>query len=324
MKKIFVTGGAGFIGSHFSHLMSSLGNEVYVYDSFIQYIKSPVGVIYLNNINYRYKNLLNDSKIIKGSTLNKDLMRRKINEINPDYVVHFGALPLANMAIENTEDAFDSLLGGTVNLLEILRDSNSIQKFIYISSSMVYGNFEKDPISEDDKKEPIEIYGAMKLSGEHIVKAYSNSYKIPYSIVRPSAVYGEADNNDRLIEKFLMKAINNQQIITNNGSSTYLDFTYVKDLVKGIQLVVDSDKATNECFNLTRGKKRKLSNLVSIIRKYFPNLNCVDKSLDDFRPKRGTLNINKAKGLLGYNPDYDIEKGVPICIDYLKKFHNNM
>ena len=323
MGKIFVTGGAGFIGSHFSNMMSKEGYEVFVYDNFSQYIKPPVGLIYLHNINYRYKNLLNKTTIIKGSTLNKDFMRRALKELDPEYIVHFGALPLANMAIENTEEAFDTLLGGTVNLLEIVRDSKTLKKFIYISSSMVYGNFINDPIDEEDLKEPIEIYGGMKLSGEYIVKVYSKRYGIPYTIIRPSAVYGEADNNNRVVEKFLNQAINNEKINTENGDTSFLDFTYVKDLVQGIKLVLLSKESQNECFNLTRGRKRKISDLVNIIKIIFPNLVCEDKIIDNFRPNRGTLSIKKAEKLLGYNPKFDLEDGVPVCANYLKEFYHN-
>ena len=251
-------------------------------------------------------------------------MRRQIKEINPNYIIHFGALPLANMAIENSEEAFDTLLGGTVNLLEILRDLKNLKRFVYISSSMIYGNFEYTPIDEESKKEPVEIYGGMKLAGEYMVKVYSKRYDIPYTIIRPSAVYGPTDNNKRVVDLFLTNAILNKKIKVNNAKTTYLDFTYVKDLVEGIKLATLSDKAKNEDFNITRGKGKSLQELIDIILKLYPNTEIEYTSREGFRPKRGSLSIKKAEGLLSYKPKFDLNSGVEKYSNFLNHLLKNI
>ena len=319
MAKVLVTGGAGFVGSHTVKAMTNKGHEVFVIDAFNQYISPPIKPLYVYNINYRFENLINDAEIIRCDTKNKDDIRRKITSLKPEYIVHFAALPLANMAIEYSEEAFSTIVGGTVNLLEVLRDRDYVSKFIYISSSMVYGDFEQVPIREDCTKEPKEIYGAMKLAGEYMVKAYSQRYDIPYTIVRPSAIYGPTDNNRRVIGIFVLDALQGRKIRAKNAEKTKLDFTFVEDVANGLTQITFSDKTKNETFNITRGKSRSIKELVEIILKLCPDTEVEYIEGDSFRPNRGALDIEKARSAVGYCPHYDLEEGIVRYIDYLKE-----
>jgi len=162
-------------------------------------------------------------------------------------------MPLADMAIEFSEEALACIINRTVNLLEIARDMPAIQRSVYISSSMVYGDFERGPIPEDATTNPKEIYGGMKLAGEQLVKVYSQCYCIPFTIVRPSAVYGPSDNNRRVLHTFLMNAIQGRVLRVENAETTSLDFSYVKDVGRGIRLAALSPQGLGETFNITRG-----------------------------------------------------------------------
>lgn len=319
MSKILVTGGAGFIGSHLAKRLLDGGHEVFVLDSFSQYIQPPINPIYVYNVNYRFRHFLNNTEIIRGNISNKDDLRRRILNIKPEYVIHFAALPLANMAIQYSEEAFATVVGGTVNLLEVLRDVDFISRFVYISSSMVYGDFKKIPIPEDSEKEPKEIYGGMKLAGEYMVKVYSQRYDVPYSIVRLSAVYGPTDNNRRVVSLFLANAIMGEKIRAKNAESIHLDFSYVEDATQGIKLATFSERAKNETFNITRGRSRTLKELVKITRKLYPDIDVEYVKGDSFRPQRGTLDISKAKKLLGYFPKHDLEEGIKKYAEYLEE-----
>lgn len=324
MAKILVTGGAGFIGSHLVKKLTDEDHQVLVLDAFNQYIQPPITPHYVYNLNHRFENLLNKADIIRCDTKNKDDLRRRVSNAKPDYIVHFAALPLANMAIEYTEEAFNTIVGGTVNLLEVLRDSDDSSKFVYISSSMVYGDFESIPIPEDAKKEPKEIYGGMKLAGEYMVKTYSQRYDIRYSIVRPSAVYGPTDNNRRVLGLFLTNAITGNKIRVKNGDSTELDFTYVDDVVQGIKLVTLSSASDNRTFNITKGKSKTLNEVVEVIKSKYPNTEVEYIEGETFRPSRGALDITRAKQLLDFYPKYDIEEGINMYAEYLEPALNQV
>lgn len=319
MAKVLVTGGAGFVGSHTVKAMTDEGHEVFVIDAFSQYISPPIMPLYVYNINYRFENLINDAEIIRCDTKNKDDIRRKITALKPMYIVHFAALPLANMAIEYSEEAFSTIVGGTVNLLEVLRDGDYLSKFVYISSSMVYGDFERVPVREDCRKEPKEIYGAMKLAGEYMVKAYSQRYGIPYTIIRPSAIYGPTDNNRRVVGIFVTDALQGRKIRAQNAENTKLDFTFVEDVANGLKQITFSEKSRNETFNITRGRSRSIKELVEIIVRLCPDTKIEYIEGESFRPNRGTLDIEKAKSVVGYSPKYDLEEGVVKYIDYLRE-----
>lgn len=132
---------------------------------------------------------------------------------------------------------------GTVNLLEVVRDLSGVKKFVYASSSMIYGDFKEVPIPENAEKDPKEIYGGMKLACEIMVKVFCRRFGIPYAIVRPSAVYGPTNNNRSVLQIFVENAVREEPITVLNPDSTFLDFTYVKDLAKGLALVALSPAA---------------------------------------------------------------------------------
>ena len=317
MAKVLITGGAGFVGAKVAKLFVDNGDDVYIYDSFKQYLL-PTPDTTQPNLLIRLKNFINEIELIQGDTLNKDHLRRALNKIKPDIIVHMAALPLAFMAIEHTEDACNSILTSTVNFLEIARDFNHHCRLVYTSSSMVYGDFESDMVAEDAPQNPKEIYGSFKLAGEVVCRGFTNCYGLDLSIVRPSAVYGPFDANQRVLQKFVTRAINGEPLIIDGDGSSRLDFTYVEDAAKGIFLAATHPKAKGETFNITRGRSRTLKDVVDIIQKYIPGLEVEYRPAPAFLPKRGTLDVTKARELLGYEPRYDLEQGIPIYIDHLQ------
>lgn len=318
MSKIIIAGGAGFIGSHLTSQFTEEGHEVYVLDNNIQYFY-PLEKSSIKNMEFRHKILLKDAKIIRANTLDINDLRRLVLDIKPEYIVNLAALPLALTAIKKTEEAFSSILTSTENFMEIMRDIGFLKNYVHISSSMVYGDFEKNPNPENAKKEPIEIYGSMKLASEYLVKGYAQRFGFPLTIIRPSAVYGPTDNNFRVIQKFIECALNNKTINANNPSSNRLDFTYVKDAAKGIKLATFFNKNLINEFNITRGESRSLEDAINIIKSFFPKIKINITNEKGIYPKRGTLDISKAKKLLKFNPSYCLEDGIKDYVDFLKK-----
>ena len=193
-----------------------------------------------------------------------------------------------------------------------------------MSSSMVYGNFNSKNVNEDDLCKPIGIYGTLKLSGELLVKAYNHVFDLPYTIIRPSALYGERCVSRRVGQIFIENAIQNMNIKINGDGMDKLDFTYIEDLVKGIGYCCENKNAINETFNLTNGNSRKINDLIEILKKEFPKIKVTYEEKEKFMPERGTLDITKAKNKLGYVPENSIEEGYIKYINWYKNFWNEM
>ena len=153
-----------------------------------------------------------------------------------------------------------------------------------------------------------------------MIKSYNQVFELPYTIIRPSAVYGPTDMNNRVSQIFIEKALKGQKI-NIQGKNEKLDFTFVEDLANGCILAATSKYGQNRIFNITYGKGESLYKFVKILSKYVKNLKFKINKRDSFRPKRGTLSINKARKLLNYKPYYTLEKGIKKYIDFIKSIN---
>ena len=305
------------MGSRVARKFVERGDEVFVFDTFKQYLL-PDPTAEQPNLLIRLKDFIDSIELIQGDTLEKDHLRRTLTKVEPDIVVHMAALPLAFMAIEHSEDAFRSILGSTVNFLEIIRDMARPCRLVYTSSSMVYGDFAGDSVTEDADTDPKEIYGSFKLSGEVVCRGYMKCYDLDVTIVRPSAVYGPYDANQRVLQKFIGRALRGEPLKVDGDGSMRLDFTYVDDAAQAIFLAATHGKARGETFNVTRGRSRSLKEAIDIIQEKLPDLSVEYVPKPSYIPKRGTLDITKARTLLGFEPKYDLEQGIPEYIEHLR------
>ena len=181
---------------------------------------------------------------------------------------------------------------------------------------MVYGDF-ADGTKEDASTKPKNIYGEAKLTGERMVKLFSKRDGLNYAIVRPSGVYGPGDMPDRVVSKFFDKAMNDQTISLHNGDNK-VDFTYRQDAAKGIILAALSSVA-NVSFNITAGNATSLSTLADKIIKITGSKSEVeDIGNHSLYPLRGTLDISRAKDLLGYEPQFTLDKGLESYYEWLQ------
>lgn len=317
-KKIFVTGGAGFLGSQVVKKLVKLGHEVSIYDSFVVYTKPDPNVSSFDFIT-RLNDIFSDINLIRGDVLNKDFLRRSLNKIKPDIIIHMASMPLAALALEHSEEAYNSILTSTMNILEIIRDFDHSCRLVYISSSMVYGDFTTDPVKESHPKSPKDIYGAFKLAGEHIVNGYHRNYDLDTVILRPSAVYGPFDSNSRVVRKFILNAFNNKPITIDGDGSLKMDFSFVEDTATGIVKSSLKNNIQGNSYNISRGEARSLRELAQIIQKYFQEVKITFRPKPKYIPSRGSLDISKAKIDFNFNPNTDLEKGVEKYIAHLQK-----
>jgi len=205
--------------------------------------------------------------------------------------------------------------------LENALDSSrgNVEQFIFLSSSLVYGNFLTEAVDEEHPLNSIGIYGALKVAGEKIVIAYQQVFDLAYTIIRPSALYGPRCVSRRVGQVFIENAFSGSKLRVEGDGSERLDFTYVNDLVDGICLAIQKPAARNEIFNMTYGNSRSIQEVVMIIRQYFPEVQVEMLEREKLIPLRGTLNIQKARTLLDYNPQNPVEIGFPKYIQWYKE-----
>ena len=324
MKKILLIGGCGFIGHNLAIHLKKLNFDVTIVDwlsvNNLYNFKDNIGnnEFYRTVLNNRL-DLLNENKINFQITDARDYhaLSKLISSYKPDFIIHLAAVSHANKSNKDPHSTFDHSLRTLENALDASRSVGA--HFIYLSSSMVYGNFDGETVEEDRLLNPIGMYGTLKMCGEYIVKSYNQVFDLPYTIIRPSALYGERCVSRRVGQIFIENAIRGQKIIINGDGSEKLDFTYIKDFIQGIALCINSKNSKNQIFNLTYGEGRSINQLIEILKKEFPSIEIETKDREKFTPERGTLSVEKAKKLIDYKPSYPIEKGY---IEYINWYSN--
>ena len=319
--KILVTGGLGLIGHNVVSKLENLGHDVVITDT-----KTNYGIIPQAEIDYliteRRKKIKNHDWIYKIDICDRDSIDWLMNLHEPEIIIHMASFPRQKVVNSNPALGSRTMSEGLLNLLES-SEKYEVRKFIYISSSMVYGDF-TDDVTEDAICKPQGQYGIMKLAGEWLVKDYSRKDNLVHTIIRPSAVYGPLDVEDRVIAKFMLAAMRGDTLNVNGAGET-LDFTYVDDAADGIVGAALSDNTENKTYNITKSHSRSLldaANLaVGLAGKGTINIKDKDK---DF-PSRGALNIDAARKDFGYDPKVDVEEGFQKYYEWLStsKFWNN-
>lgn len=325
-RRILLLGGAGFIGHNLALSLKAKGADVHVVDGLqvnnLLYYSSrdhegPNREMYVGFINERLR-LLQEAGIPLWVQDLRDYhaLSRTFTQIKPQTVVHLAAVAHAGKSNKDPFSTFDHSLRTLENALDCSR--GQVEHFIYFSSSMVYGNFLTPEVTEDHPLNSIGIYGALKVAGEKMVVAYNQVFNLPYTIIRPSALYGERCVSRRVGQIFVESALAGQSLRVDGDGSERLDFTYIGDLVRGVELAMEAPAARNETFNVTYGQSRTVNELVGIVREAFPAAKVERVERDKLMPFRGTLNVDKARRLLGYEPRFPIDVGFRRYIDWYK------
>lgn len=325
-RRIALIGGAGFIGHNFALKLAELGADVHVVDSlqvnnlgaFSNSHDDQNKALYLHLINERLR-LLRESEIPLHVTDARDYhaLSRCLDDIRPQVIVQLAAIAHANRSNKDPYSTFDHSFRTLENSLDNAR--GKVEQFIYFSSSMVYGNFDGQAVTEDRRCEPLGIYGALKYGGEKLVIAYSQVFGLPYTIIRPSALYGERCVSRRVGQAFIENALRGMKLTVNGDGSDALDFTDITDMIQGLVLCITKKEAHNQIFNLTYGGARSLKQMIGIVQEHFPGVEVSYNPRDTLMPERGTLSIEKAKRLLSYEPSSPMEKGFVRYIEWYKR-----
>jgi nucleoside-diphosphate-sugar epimerase len=331
-RRVAIIGGGGFIGHNLALHLKALGADVHVIDglevnNFLSLMGNkdsvPFPQMMLQVIQERI-DLLRHAQIPLHIQDARDYhaLSQLLTNVNPQVIVHLAAVSHANRSNKNPYFTFDHSLRTLENALDWSR--GRLEHFIFLSSSMVYGNFKTPVVNEETVCEPLGIYGALKYGAEKIIIAYNQVFKLPYTIIRPSALYGERCVSRRVGQIFIENALMGQPIKMSNGGAEALDFTYIGDLVDGITKCIENTNSHNEVFNLTYGSARSVFDMSEIIKEHFPGIQVQNEERDNLMPERGTLDVDKARHLIGYEPSWSLDVGYPRYIEWYKKMYARM
>jgi UDP-glucose 4-epimerase len=304
MKRVIVTGGAGFIGSNLAEYLYSQGYHVIILDDF--HTGNPA------NISSILK--LDDVEFIEGSIMDTDLLQRVFEGI--DYIFHQAAIPSVPRSIDNPEASHMVNATGTLNVLQSARKAG-VKKVVYASSSSVYGDTPVLPKLEDMPTKPMSPYAVSKLTGEQYCQVFTYVYGLPTASLRYFNVYGpKQDPNSQyaaVIPKFITRIARGESPIIYGDGEQSRDFTYIKDVLKA-NLLAATSEATG-VYNIGRGERNTINRLVEIIT------NLMDSNIKPIyeKPRPGDVlhslaDITRARSF-GYNPAYSLEEGLKETID---------
>jgi nucleoside-diphosphate-sugar epimerase len=311
--KVLVTGGLGLIGHNVVQKLESNGHDVVITDTRTNYGSIPQSEIdYLISERLQF---IKTEKIHRIDVSNRDSVEWLFRHYAPDAVIHLASFP--RQKVVNADPAAGSrvMMEGLLNLLEASVKYNC-HRFLYTSSSMVYGDF-KDFVTEEAVCRPQGQYGIMKLAGEWLIQDYVKK-GINYTVFRPSAVYGPLDVEDRVISKFLLTAMRGG-VLKVNGVNETLDFTYVDDAATGIVQALESPNTLNKIYNITKSHSKTLYEAAQLAIKLAGNGSIELREKDADFPSRGALDIAAARRDFGFNPKVDIDEGFEIYHNWLSR-----
>ena len=258
MKKIAVTGGAGFIGSNLVERLLSKGHEVTVVDDLSTGLKSNLD---LNKITFH-----------ELSLTNRDGLAKALNGV--DAIVHLGARGSVPRSLKNPIATHDVNATGTLNVLEAARTNGA--QVIFSSSSSVYGRNGQLPKDESMWLSPLTPYAASKLAAEGYVQAYGAAYEVPVTLLRFFNVFGPKQRPDHeyaaVLPKWIWKAMNNEPIDVYGDGSQTRDFTYVRTVLDVIEDAINRGVRTEGAVNLAYGNRISLLTTIDLLKDHFPDL----------------------------------------------------
>ena len=312
-RKVLITGGSGFIGSHLTRRLVNEGTDVYVavkYNSVID--------------NVRLADVWDEITPVEIDLRNTDSLK-SVAEILPDLIYHLAAYNHVGDSFTQVSEAFDSNGNGTVNLLQAYE---GYERFVYTSTSEVYGYQENVPFHEEAHPFPLSPYAVGKYAGELFARMKWYSANMPVAVIRPFNAFGPYQSARAIIPEIIMKCLRGVDIATTEGRQTR-EFNFVEDLVEGFMLAGTKDASVGEIINLGCGRETPIRDLVKLIHSLSGSESELQIGALPYRPgeiQRMSANSAKAKALLGWESKQTLEEGLGRTIDwfrlYLAEFGN--
>jgi dTDP-glucose 4,6-dehydratase len=303
MKKIFITGATGFIGSHLVPELLKKGYEVYAL---------------IRNSPRKYD--VEIPNIVIGDILDTHCLRKRIKEIQPEVVIHLASITPVRYSFENPYIYAETNYIGTINMVLASLLSRKLEKFIYASTIEVYGNVSNGKlINEDSPMLGSTPYGISKVAGDLFVQMAGKCYNLPYVILRPTNSYGRKTEKGYFIEKVITEMLTKNEVSLDGNPEVIRDFMYIKDHVSAYLKAIEYEN--DGIFNIAPSKPRKLREVVDIIK----NLIGWDGKIKwNVNPRPGEVdflvaNNMRARSLLNWYPKYELEEGLKETIEFWRE-----
>jgi UDP-glucuronate 4-epimerase len=308
--RILVTGGAGFIGSHLVEKLLAANHDVVILDDFNDFYDPQIKQMNIASF-------AKDVTVCHVDLRENDSVRTVFGREKVDAVVHLAARAGVRPSIQFPRLYYDTNVLGTLHLLEAARVTG-VQRFIFASSSSVYGASKTVPFSEDQHlTQTISPYGATKIGGEFLCSTYSHLYQMRVVALRYFTVYGPRQRPDLAIHQFTRRIYAGQPIDQFGDGSTRRDYTYIDDIIQGTMAALDYDGPLYDMFNLGESQTIQLKELISAIENVLgkrAKINELPEQPGDM--PRTYADISKAKKLLGYNPATKLSEGLPKFVEW--------
>ena len=310
-KRVLVTGGAGFIGSNLVDALLDRGCFVRAVDDFSVGSED-------NLVEARERG----AEVVRADVRDTDAMGEAARGI--DVVMHL-AVSCLRVSLLDPWPSHTVNAGGTLALLEAVKNL-PIERFVYCSSSEIYGTAKTAPMAEDHPTEPTTVYGASKLAGEGYALSYVATHDLPVVVVRPFNTYGYREHHEgpsgEVIPKMVLRALGGEPpVIFGDGSQTR-DFTFVPDTVRGLILATESDEILGEAINIAYGREVSISRIAELV------CESIDSTLEPVystpRPadvKRHYADVTKARERLGFQAEIPIEEGIERYVQWFRERH---
>ena len=302
---ILVTGGAGFIGSHLCEYLLGSGHKVVCVDNFNSFYDPGIKE---QNISALISS--EDFNLVKADIRDKARLAEIFEENNPDLVIHLAAMPGVRPSIKDPFLYYDVNVNGTLTVLETMR-RYGVKRMIFASSSSVYGNNSKIPFSESDPVDsPISPYASSKRACELLCSTWHSLYQFEIFCLRFFTVYGPRQRPDLAIHSFTNKILDNSPLQIYGDGSSFRDYTYIDDVLQGINNAINRLKGFN-IYNIGESRKVLLSEVIETIENALGK-----KAIKEYLPfQAGDVNatfadISKARQELDYSPSFDFREGI--------------
>ncbi|MCC7013691.1 MAG: SDR family NAD(P)-dependent oxidoreductase [Planctomycetes bacterium] len=311
MSRILVTGGAGFIGSHTCERLLARGDEVVVLDNFNDFYDPA-----LKRANAA---LLARARIVTGDIRDRELVARLFDEHAFEAVVHLAAMAGVRPSVQDPLHYEDVNMRGTMTLLEELR-RRPRTRFVFASSSSVYGARDRMPFGEaDDIPHPVSPYAATKRAGELMTYTYHHLFGLPVACLRFFTVYGPRQRPEMAIAKFTRAIQLGQAIPFFGDGSTRRDYTYIDDIVDGVVAALDRC-AGYQIFNLGESATTSLSELVEALGRALGKTPILDRQpLQPGDVPLTCADVSKARRMLGYAPRTPVAEGLRRYVEWYRR-----
>ncbi len=312
-KRILVTGGAGFIGSHLAERLVAAGNHIVVLDTLRR--NALAGTTLENNANVT---------LVKGDVMDKEVVVQSMKDCNA--VIHMASIAGVDTVMKNPVLTMRIAMVGTMNILDAAIEHGKIERLIDFSTSEVFGRYayqvtEFDATTLGAVGEARWTYAVAKLATEHLAMNYHKEYKLPTCSIRPFNIYGPRQVGEGAIHHFIRRALAGEPLTIHNDGAQIRAWCYIDDIVDAVMLCLTEDKAVGHAFNIGNARSTlTIYNLAQQITRLASSSSSIEfKKWTGADVNIRVPSVDKARELLGYEPSIDLEEGLLRTIQWYRR-----